>query len=116
MDRSLSRERLIAFVNSRIVVHPDVEPLPFLQQRHASVGLRYPDGNVDWFTEIEHLGGVLADDAGFRALQLGTWLTNPDGAFIAEAVGQELPPNYRPEYHFVVEALKFAASRQRSDG
>lgn len=116
MNKPLCRERLIGFVNSRIVVRPHVELLPFLHQQHVSIGLRQPDGNIEWFSEVEQLGGALAADAGFRALELGTWLNSPDGAFIAEAVGQVLPPSYRPEYRFVVEALKFAASRQRSDG
>ena len=114
MDRSLARERLIGFVAEKIVVVTPVPPL-FVGQVPISVGLK-DENDTQWYDEAEALGAALADDAGFRAIQLGTWLNSPDGEFISEAVGQVLPPNYRPEYQLVVDALKFAAARQHDVG
>ncbi|MHB1486586.1 MAG: hypothetical protein ACYCS7_14255 [Acidimicrobiales bacterium] len=110
------RQQLINFVGQRILVVVDTAP-PFVgQQVPTKVGLRASDGSEAWFEEAQSLGVVLADDAGFQALELGTWLNSPDGAFIAEAVGQVLSPAFRPEYQLVVDGLKFAANHQRVAG
>lgn len=110
------RDQLVAFLNSRVVVQPESAPRYLGVQSPVSVGLRAVDGSVSWYGEAQALAAAVLEDAGFRALQLGTWLNTPDGNLIAEVVGQVLPPNYRPEYHLVVEALKIAATHQRQAG
>jgi|ERR1035437_5010651 hypothetical protein len=110
------RRQLIDFVAQRILVVVDMAP-PFVgHQAPIKVGLRASDGSEAWFEEAQSLGLALADDAGFQALELGTWLNSPDGALIAEAVGQVMSPAFRPEYQLVVDGLKFAANHQRVAG
>jgi hypothetical protein len=116
MDNSLARQQLITFVAQRLVLSPGLT-LPFLTQlNQVTVGLAYPDGRQVCFNDAQALGNVLAGDVGFQAIRLGTWLNTPDGALIADAVKQVIPPGYRPEYQLVVDALQFAASKQRQAG
>lgn len=61
------------------------------------------------------LAAELLEDAEFRALQLGTWLTTDQGQLIAEAVKMISPPFLRAEEQLIVEALTLAA-RQQSRG
>lgn len=110
------RQQLIDFVAQRILVGVDMAPQFVGHQVTIKVGLRASDGSEAWFEEAQSLRLALADDAGFQALELGTWLNSPDGAFIAEAVGQVLSPAFRPEYQLVVDGLKFAANHQRVAG
>lgn len=65
---------------------------------------------------VQELAAELFQDAEFRALQLGAWLTTPDGELIAQGVGLTLPPFIRPEYGLWVEAMKMAAEMQRTAG
>ena len=111
----IRRQRIIDFVGQRIaLVNP---PRPYgSQQSWKVVGLVGLNGEQTWFSDAEALGAALADDVGFRAIELGTWLTTPDGSLIAESVGQIIPAAYRPEYQLVVDGLKFAADRQRGAG
>ena len=116
-DKALMRRQIISFVGQRILVVLDSPP-PFLGHHvpPVKVGLRALDGMESWFDDSKALGTALADDAGFQAMQVGTWLNSPDGALIAEAVGQVLSPAYRPEYQLVVDGLQIAAVHQRDAG
>lgn len=116
VDRSSTQQSLIVFLNTRIAFESTSPPYLGIDPP-GTVGLRAADSStVTWFTEAEQLGEALVDDVGFRALELGTWLNSPDGELIAAAVQRVLPPAYRLEYDLVVEALKFAASRQQQEG
>jgi hypothetical protein len=116
MDKSASQEQIVKFIDERLV-WPVSPPLQMLGHRAVvSVGFQHPGGDPVWFPDAQALGNALAADVGFQALRLGTWLNTPDGNLIASATGQLLPPQYRPEYQFVVEALQFAASKQRTAG
>jgi hypothetical protein len=114
--RTDKRQQLISFVGQRILVVVDTPPRFIGYDVPLKVGLRATDGSESWFEDAQSFGAALADDAGFQALELGTWLNSPDGAFIAEAVGVVLPPGFRPQYQLVVDGLKIAAHHQRSAG
>lgn len=64
----------------------------------------------------EEIGRWLLQDAEFRALELGTWLGTTDGEIIASAVESFLPPLYRQDVELLVDALKFAADLQQTEG
>jgi hypothetical protein len=116
MDKAASHQQLVKFIDERLV-WPVSPPLQMRgQSALVSVGLQRPGANPVWFSDAQALGNALAADVGFQALQLGTWLNTPDGDLIATATAQVLPPQYRPEYKFVVDALQFAACKQRTAG
>jgi len=108
--------QIVDFVRQRIVFAADANPIFLGQTSKPKVGLSTSDGTTSWFDDAESFGIALADDAGFQAMQLGTWLRTADGSLIAEAVSTVLPPSYRPEYQLVVDGLKIAASHQREAG
>jgi len=64
----------------------------------------------------EEIGKLFLQDAEFRALELGTWLGTTDGEIIAGAVESFLPPLYRQDAELLVDALKFAADLQQTEG
>ncbi|HXV04847.1 MAG TPA: hypothetical protein VFP23_02955 [Solirubrobacterales bacterium] len=64
----------------------------------------------------EEIGRWFLQDAEFRALELGTWLGTTNGAIIAGAVESFLPPLYRQDSELLVDALKFAADLQQTEG
>jgi hypothetical protein len=80
---------------------------------------------VYWYPAFgQHLGSLpnyeeiatdLFGDAGFRTLQLGTWLESPSGEAIAEALALVLPRTLAPEFDLIVAGLKAAADRQRGE-
>lgn len=116
ISNTAARDQLVVFLNSRLVVQPEGAP-PYLgTQTPTAVGFRVLGGDLTWYREANDFAAALLDDAGFLALQLGTWLNSPDGNLIADAVGRVLPPIYRQEYHLVVEGLKIAAGHQRQAG
>jgi hypothetical protein len=51
---------------------------------------------------------------GFRALRLGSWLNTPAGELIAGAVENLTPPPYEIDAKLLIDALKLAATKQRS--
>jgi hypothetical protein len=64
----------------------------------------------------EDLAQELLDTAGFRALQLGSWLGTTEGQVIEQAVAVVIPPMFRPQYALVVNGLMRAAElQQRGD-
>jgi hypothetical protein len=65
---------------------------------------------------VEQFAKDLVADAGFRSLQLGTWLGTTDGEVIDTAVGMVIPPFYKPEYDLAVGGLKLAARLQQQAG
>lgn len=116
MDKSEVRQQLVSFVNERIVWPVSPPLLMPGASVQVSVGFQLPGAVPVWFADAQALGNSLAADIGFQALRLGTWLNTPDGELIASAVGQVLPPQYRPEYQLVVDALQLAARKQRTAG
>jgi len=64
----------------------------------------------------EEIGRWFLQDAEFRALELGTWLGTTNGEVIAGAVENFLPPLYREDAKLLVDALKFAADLQQTEG
>jgi hypothetical protein len=108
--------RIVDFVCQRIVGAAEATPIFLGETATPKVGLLTPDGITTWFEDAESFGVALADDAGFQAMRLGTWLGTADGFLVAEAVSAVLPPSYRPEYQLVVDGLKIAASHQREAG
>jgi hypothetical protein len=67
-------------------------------------------------TTAAELATDLLANAGFRALQLGTWLNKPDGELISSAVEAIAPPPYREDIELLTDALKLAADAQRGEG
>jgi hypothetical protein len=65
---------------------------------------------------VEELVEMLAEDAGFQALKLGSWLGTTDGQIISEAVGFAIPPQYGAAYQLAVEGLMLAAKLQQKQG
>jgi hypothetical protein len=63
---------------------------------------------------VDGLASELYTDAEFRALQLATFFSSPDGKLIAEAVGLVLPLG--PEYDLWVAAMQHAAQMQYTEG
>jgi hypothetical protein len=109
-------QRIADFVRQRIVLAADANPIFLGPTATPKVGLSTPGGTATWFEDAESFGTAIADDAGFQAMQLGTWLGTADGSLIAEAVSMVLPPSCRPEYQLVVDGLKIAAGHQRETG
>jgi hypothetical protein len=64
----------------------------------------------------DELARAFLKQAEFRALQLGAWLTTPDGQLIAQAVEAMSPPLYRSDVELLVTALQMAAQMQQSEG
>jgi hypothetical protein len=62
----------------------------------------------------EELAGQMFESVGFRALRLGSWLSTPDGELMAAAVELLTPPPYEVDAKLLVDALRIAATRQRS--
>jgi hypothetical protein len=62
----------------------------------------------------EELADQMFEAVGFRALRLGSWLNTPDGALMAAAVELLTPPPYKVDAKLLVDALKIAATKQRS--
>ena len=56
----------------------------------------------------------LMENAAFRALHLGSWLSGPDGALIGAAVELLAPPLFDVDAQLLVEALTLAAMKQRT--
>ena len=95
----------------------------YLQGRYA----RWPLAGPFWTTPFnpygwmarptaEELARELLQDAGFRALQLGSWLGTTDGRIIAAAVEAVSPPLYRQDVELLVAALQRAADLQQQEG
>jgi len=102
------RRQLAAYVRSRI-----------------TIGRVQPGSLMYWYPALgQHLGSLpsheqiatdLLGDAGFRTLQLGTWLDSPSVEAIAAAVALVLPRTLAPEFDLIVAGLKAAADRQRGE-
>lgn len=58
------------------------------------------------------LADDLLEDVGFRALELGGFLSTPDGELIASGVELALPGADRRVVGLAVDALKLAAAKQ----
>lgn len=64
---------------------------------------------------VDQVAAELLADAEFRALKLGTWLSTPEGEFIAAAVTALMPPLYQQDADLLVAALQMAAKQQQSE-
>ena len=61
---------------------------------------------------VPELAEELLEDVGFRALELGGFLSTPDGELIASGVELALPSTDRRVADLAVDALKLAAAKQ----
>ena len=57
----------------------------------------------------EQVAADLLADAEFRALRLGTWLSTPEGEFVAAAVTSLMPQLYAADADVLIRALQLAA-------
>ena len=64
----------------------------------------------------EELAAELLRNVEFRALELGAWLTTPDGRLVAAAVEAMAPPLYQSDVELLVAALQLAALGQQAEG
>jgi hypothetical protein len=62
----------------------------------------------------DDLATELLETVGFRALNLGSWLNTPDGELITAAIGLLAPPPYDIDMRLLADALKIAATKQRT--
>jgi hypothetical protein len=89
-------------------------PIDLRWAAHWTVGRAW--GFDNWWTPplpaVDDLVDAFLEDVGFRALQLGTVLSEPDVELISAVVLRLLPTPYRQETQLVIEALKLAAKRQ----
>jgi hypothetical protein len=73
-----------------------------------------PQPAMAYQTSAEEIAGQMFEMVGFRALRLGSWLNTSDGELMAAAVGRLAPPPYEIDAKLLVDALKIAATKQRS--
>lgn len=73
-----------------------------------------PQPAMAYQISAEELAGQMFETVGFRALRLGSWLSTPDGELIGAAVELLTPPPYEVDAKLLVDALKIAATKQRS--
>jgi len=94
--------------------------------RRISVGRVHPGTPINLYPvylgphhgalpDHQTLAAAYLADEEFRALELGSWLGSPTGAFIAEAVALVIPAALQPEFNLIVDALKLAADRQKGE-
>jgi hypothetical protein len=74
----------------------------------------HPARTVSEVFSAAELAETLFADAEFKALKLGTFLNTPNGQVLVAAVRALTPPLYRPDEELLVEALRLAATKQRS--
>jgi hypothetical protein len=101
-----NQEQLIAFLDQHITFPR--APGPYATALYA----------MSWRTgaprpTAEELAQQLLALAEFRALQLGTWLSTPDGQFLTETVEMVTPPFYRADLELLIDALQIAAREQQ---
>jgi hypothetical protein len=97
-----SREHITTFLGRYVASWPrDIGPSPRrpVADSHRAEGIA-----VDLLGNPE-----------FGALQLGTWLTAPNGGLITAAVDAITPPLYRADIDLLVEAVTLAAKSQQRD-
>lgn len=95
-------------------LEPTIQNWPRDPNWQSPFAYRLPQQAVADQLSAEQLAGQLLEMAGFRALRLGTWLNTPDGELIAAAVESLTPPPYKVDAQLLIEALKLAATKQRS--
>jgi hypothetical protein len=66
--------------------------------------------------EAEVLAKELYADAEWKALQLATFLSGPNGKLIAEGVGLAIPPVFEGDYNLWLSAMNRAAQMQYTEG
>lgn len=62
----------------------------------------------------QELADRMFEAVGFRALRLGSWLNTPDGELMASAIELLTPPPYSVDVELLLDALKIAATKQRT--
>lgn len=97
-------EQIALYVRS----HPAF--MPFAPQPGYPAGIWAP-GRLPQQTAAE-LADELVEDVGFGALELGGFLSTPDGELIAEGVELALPTADRRVVSLAIDALKLAATKQ----
>jgi hypothetical protein len=73
-----------------------------------------PQPAMAYQTSAEDLAGQMFEMVGFRALRLGSLLNTPDGELISAAVELLTPPPHEVDAKLLAEALKIAATKQRT--
>jgi hypothetical protein len=84
--------------------------VPYVPRPGYPAGIWHP-GSRPALSAAE-LAEDMAEDVGFQALQLGGFLSTPDGELIAEGVRLALPNTDRVVFDLAVEALTLAAEKQ----
>lgn len=74
-----------------------------------------PYAAAPFVRSADQVAAELLADAEFRALKLGTWLSTPDGEFLAAAATALTPPIYKPDVEVLIKALQLAAKQQQSE-
>lgn len=97
-------EQIASYVRS----HPAF--MPFAPRPSYPAGI-WVAGAMPQQTAPE-LADQFLEDAGFAALELGGFLSTPDGELIAEGVELALPTADRRIVSLAVDALKLAASKE----
>ena len=95
------------FVRTFLAQHPSAWVRPWAGEPVIWVGPR---------PTTEEIANDLLAGAEAEALDIGAWLTTPDGALIAEGVSLVIPPYYAEDFTLLVDGLKLAAKMQRRIG
>lgn len=103
-DMTATAEQIARFVRS----HPTFAP--YAPRPGYPAGIWLP-GEAPSQSAAE-LADELLEDVGFRALELGGFLSTPDGELIASGTALALPTADRRVVDLAVDALKLAASEQ----
>jgi hypothetical protein len=104
MVMSATAEQIARYIRS----HPEFAP--YAPQSGYPAGI-WTRGTLPSCTAPE-LADELLEDVGFRALELGGFLSTPDGELIASGVELALPATDRRVVSLAVDALKLAATKQ----
>jgi hypothetical protein len=110
LSDAASREQLTAVLGDFIDGWPRQPPT-------ASGDMLYPlrrPAVAQQFTP-EQIAEQLLASAAFRALRLGTWLSTPQGEFIAAAVQALAPAPYPMDISLLIDAVKLAAQAQQRE-
>jgi hypothetical protein len=106
-----TQEEITAFLASYIEGWPPVH----YSTAYSLASRFHPPLMADMHTAQEIAAHLFAD-AEFRSLQLGTWLSTPNGELITAAVEAITPPPYRQDIQLLVEAVTLAAKMQQDAG
>lgn len=110
LSDAASREQLTVFLGDFIDGWPRQPPAAFGDKLYP---LRRP-AVAQQFTP-EQIAEQLLASAAFRVLRLGTWLSTPQGEFIAAAVQALAPAPYPMDISLLIDAVKLASQAQQRE-